>query len=384
MILFNQPNRGTYWRAYHFAYNLNKRGHNVTVLITSANQRIKHHSYNINGIEFIESPDLLPGMLRSGWDPYNLLFRMKWIRDRKFDIIHSFESRPVVIYPALLGKSNGSTLIMDWCDFFGKGGSVEERTNSLIRMILRPIETYYENKFRNKACGTVVINSFLRQKAIDLGVPPDKIIKIYNGCDTSRDPIEKTMARYKKNLPLGVPIIGYLGNIYPMDFVFMLKATKKVLLRNSKIIILIIGNSNWKTQNQLIDTSPFIYTGAISIDDIHTYLSACDIFWLPLVNNYTNMGRFPMKINDYMTAGRPTVATRVGEIGNYVSENKLGIDTDVDIDDFINKTIELLDDPYRQDHLGASARYAAENQCNWSEVTNQLANFYKYTNNHSK
>ena len=106
------------------------------------------------------------------------------VRERPFDLIHAFENRPVVLGPMLyLQQTRRLPLVIDWCDWFGKGGSVEERPDSLAKTVLRPVETFFEERFRHRADGTTVINSVLRQKAIELGVAADSILLLPNGAE---------------------------------------------------------------------------------------------------------------------------------------------------------------------------------------------------------
>ena len=185
MICFGLTGKGTYWRALELARGLAHSGHSVTVMSTSRDQRRRFTTTTDRqaNVSLVETPDWMRGPLRSGWDPYNVWVRMRWGRGRQFDLIHAFESRPTVIYPALAWQRRGAKLVMDWCDWFGAGGSVEERFNPLVRTILRPVETYFEEHFRARAQGTTVINSVLYQRARDLGVPERTIFFLPNGSD---------------------------------------------------------------------------------------------------------------------------------------------------------------------------------------------------------
>ena len=49
------------------------------------------------GLRMVETPDLLFGMGRSGWDPWDTLNRMDYIRRGEWDIVHGFDSRPAVV-----------------------------------------------------------------------------------------------------------------------------------------------------------------------------------------------------------------------------------------------------------------------------------------------
>ena len=144
-ILFlssNMPWRGggTFYRAYGFARHLVKRGHEVTLMVTSLDSRKQFIDEIHEGVRVVQSPGWLTGKMRSGWDLYEVRRCRQWLNGRTFDLIHGFESRPVVIYPALYAQEqNQAALILDWCDWLGKGGFIEEQP-AYIRLPLRPIE----------------------------------------------------------------------------------------------------------------------------------------------------------------------------------------------------------------------------------------------------
>ncbi|MGH2521892.1 MAG: hypothetical protein ACRDH2_05250, partial [Anaerolineales bacterium] len=100
LIVFNQTGKGTYWRALHFGRRLAQRGHCVTLMAMSQNARLWISQQEADGVRVIETPDLLPGSLRSGWDAWDALCRVLWLRGRAFDLVHAFEARPVVLLPA--------------------------------------------------------------------------------------------------------------------------------------------------------------------------------------------------------------------------------------------------------------------------------------------
>jgi len=179
MLVFNAVGKGTYWRAFHLARHLVLRGHQVTLMAMSKRRRLSLSVRVDEGVTIVESPDLLWGPLRSGWDLWEASRRIQWLRGHRFDLVHAFEARPTVLLPALYMQDRQKTpLVMDWCDWFGRGGSVEERPNRLVRTLLRPVETFFEEHFRTRAAGTTVICTTLYQKAVELGVPPETMFAI--------------------------------------------------------------------------------------------------------------------------------------------------------------------------------------------------------------
>src|SRR5687767_10639385 len=165
---------GTFYRAYQIARYLVRRGHAVTLLTISAARRWGFDREEGEGVEIIHAPDLLWGIGRTGWDPWDTLNRVAYLRGQRWDIIHAWDSRPAVILPALYARRQSRTangkLVVDWCDWWGRGGTQAERSGKAAKLLYAPVETYFEEAFRTRADGSTVISGALYKRALGLGV----------------------------------------------------------------------------------------------------------------------------------------------------------------------------------------------------------------------
>ncbi|MDJ0753740.1 MAG: glycosyltransferase [Ardenticatenaceae bacterium] len=382
LVNFNIPwqGGGTFYRALGFGRALVELGHRVTLLATSVDNSYTFEKYEDQGVRVVLSPSILKGKLRTGWDLYEAIRRYRWIMQQEtFDLIHAFESRPTVILPVLgVIRKRYSPLVMDWCDLFGSGGAVEERPG-YIRFFLRPIETFFERNFRTRAQGTTVINEFLRQQALALGVPAEQILRLPNGVDlASIAPVDKLEARRRLNYALNGSLIGYLGNSYPGDAKLMFAAFKKILAHDPSVKLLLIGKNKIAPQIQAGLEDNIIESGFVPEDEIKWYLGACDILWLLQRDTVTNRGRFSMKVTDYMAAGRPTIGTGVGDVGQlFDAPNSIGQMVSEHPEEIAQMTVDLLQNPNEQIKYGKFARLKAEETFSWSKITHQLMKFYE-------
>jgi glycosyltransferase involved in cell wall biosynthesis len=376
MLVLNQTGKGTYWRAYHFGRCLALRGHNVTLLATSRRRRAGFVVRKQDGITIVETPDLLFGSLRSGWDPWNTYSRNRWLKGKPFDLVHAFEARPTVLFPALSVKRQcGATLVMDWADWFGRGGSVEERPSPLVRGVLSPVETFFEEHFRTRADGTTVINTLLRQRVISLGVKPASILLIRNGCDVSFQPLDTPTARQLLGLPLEPLFIGYVGNAFIRDAQFMAHAFNEVHKREPRSRLLLV-DFNRSIEQWIEDPRAVLRIEEVRQSEFYPYLCSCDLCWLPLEDSPANRGRWPLKLNIYMTAGRPVLATSTGDLGEVIPRYQLGEVVPPHVRAFSDMTLALLENKARRISLGAAARQAAEGPFNWETLAAELDSFY--------
>ncbi len=381
MLVFNLPVHGTYWRAYYIARELCRRGHRVTLIATAPHARRRFCvTYEIDGrLALVEAPDLLRGSLRSGWDLWASLLRTLWLRSFEVDLVHAFECRPSVIFPALSTHAyRNIPLVIDWSDWFGQGGSVEERTNPLQRVLLRPVETFFETFFRPFADATTVINQVLCQHALDLGVPAATITLVPNGCNTPGWQLEKQhAARAALNLPLEIPLIGYVGAIFKRDAHLMARAFDALYARRPDARLLIIGYCNVAVEQLVRDPGAVIRTGPLDTATLRRYLRACTLGWLPLSDSGANRGRWPLKMNTYMEAGLPFVTTDIGDLGIFVHRYPAGVAVPPDPAAVAEQTIALLEDADRLARLGMTGRHLAETELSWARIADIVEEVYR-------
>jgi glycosyltransferase involved in cell wall biosynthesis len=380
MLLFGPVGKGTYWRALHLARSLSARGHTFTLLATARGRRLGFRARpdQLPAVTIVEAPDIIGGPLRYGWDPWNALARLAWIRRRHFDLVHGFESRPTVILPALCAqRRRGIPLVLDWCDWFGRGGSVEERPNRLVRALFRPLETVFEEHFRADADGTTVINTTLYRRAIQLGVAPDRILRLPNGCDVEGlRPIPKAEARRALGWASDLPVIGYVGAIFQRDAVLMARAFDRIRQTEHKAELLLAGYCNVAVEELVQAPAAVRRTGHLTYEQINLHLAACDVCWLPLCDSGANRGRYPLKVNDYMAIGRPVVATAVGDVADLIRRGGFGLLATDQPGALAEKVLTLLHDPAQREIMGRRARRLAETEMTWDQMSHHLERFY--------
>ena len=184
LIIHNQVSTGPYFKIRQMAQALARQGIQVTLLCTSPKNKFRFTERLDEKVQVVESPDLLFGTLRQGMDLWNSIRRIIYLRHKKFDLIHAIDCRPVVILPALwMKKVKKIPLVLSWWDWFGRGGTAEERSGKLYAKTLGLVETFFEEYFRKYADRATVITTALQQRLISLNYPPEKIEIHRVGCD---------------------------------------------------------------------------------------------------------------------------------------------------------------------------------------------------------
>ena len=381
MLNHNVKWRGTFFRAFHFSRCLVRRGHTVTLLTISPGNRFRFRSETLDGVEILESPDLLVGRGRTGWDPYDTFQRLRYVSSREsFDLVHGFDCRPAVVLPALAAKRlKRIPFLSDWADWWGRGGIIQER-GRLLRWTMGPVETFFEEHFRPYANGITVTSRALQDRAVALGISRNKVRYIPSGADVETiRPLPKKPSRKKLGLPETAKIIGYVGFIN-YDIECMIRALPRIRDRFPDVILLLVGQRypiTRKLCNQYNLTNTVREVGIVPFEELSLYLACADVLLLPFTDKICNIGRGPIKLGDYMAAGRPIVTQPVGDLRTvFQEEDPIGLLVGDSPEAFAGGVCELLSEPEKAEQYGRNARRLAQEKYSWQRAAGSLEAFY--------
>jgi glycosyltransferase involved in cell wall biosynthesis len=369
---------GTFFRAYHFGQHLARRGHKITLLTISPHLRRGFRVKTDNGVRLVETPDLLWGRARSGWDWWGTLNRIRYISRQSYDLVHAFDSRPEVILPGLFcRKHHKSKLVLDWADWWGRGGQTIERDGRLINLLIAPVETFFEEAFRSGADGNTVISKALYRRALSLKVKPESLLHLIQGSDIEKiQPIEHARARELLGLPFDVPLIGHLGVLQPKDAEFLFSVLNLLRQAEPNARLVLIGRHRCNLAKYKRENEGWLETGPLTHEKMVLYLAASDILLLPLADTLANRARWPSRVNDYLAAGRPVVATAVSDVADILLAEGAGMVTQPQAEDFLDGILTLLRNKDLSLLYGKKGRTLVETKLSWRHITEGLENYY--------
>jgi glycosyltransferase involved in cell wall biosynthesis len=333
------------------------------------------------GVRIIEAPDLLWGRGRTGWDLWNVVNRIARLRGEHYDLVHGYESRPVVALPALyLQRTRGIPTILGWADWYGRGGTAHER-GRLIAGPMAPIETFCEEYFHPLADGCVAMGEPLVERALSVGIPRERILNLLHGCDPEgMSLIEVQEARRNlPELPQEGAVLGYLGVLRPRSAELLFHAfevIKSKVSRPCKLIL--IGNHKLRLSDYLPEDleDDIIETGWLSYEKLNLYLAASDVLLLPFPDTVATNNIWPSKFNDYLAAGRPTVGTDMRVLKPIFEKYEVGVLTEPDSAGLAEGCLRLLEDELLHRRMGDNARRLAEGDLSWTNLVDRLETFY--------
>jgi glycosyltransferase involved in cell wall biosynthesis len=365
------------------AKHLVQRGHKVSLMLTSDHGKIGVVKTEWDGVQIIECPDLLWGRLRSGWDPWGLINRMTFLSHDKdqYDLVHCFETRPATIYPALYYcHRHKIPFVTDWNDWWGRGGIIDELRPKWYRILFGAIETYYEEAFRKYAAGVTVISSALELRAKAFGIPAERICKIPGGAFPDFFQARpKEICRKRLSLPLSTPIVGYSSMDAHYDLDILIRALVIVAKRYPSVKFLITGKLTKSIINLAMSCgieSNLYLTGLLPYEEVPWYLGCANLFVLPFPDKIYNMGRWPNKVCDYMSLGRPIISNPVGDVKILLESHEIGLLANYDPVDFAEKIIYIIAHPEIEEKLGMNARNVAITIYDWKILIRKLEEFY--------
>jgi len=377
MLVHNTIGRGTFDRAHSIGRHLVKRGHNVT-LFAGASARAAARCHLMDGVEVIEGFDPFSARGReSGLSPFELFHRFRGLRSRRWDLIHCFDHRPAVSLPGLIfARSRGTPCIFDWADLWGKEGIAGERP-FLARMGLGTFDDVMENEVRRRADGLTVISTALRARAQQRFRAPAHLLQVGANSDLIR-PLSKKETRQRLGLPLDVSIAVHTG-LAPYDMPYLGQAFVELARRNPKAFLVMSGRRFPDLEN-IVESAGFskryVHLGLLDRSSLTAAMACADVLLIPFTNRSVNRFRHPNKFGDYISAGRPIVTNRTGDLGHIIAEEKIGLTVDDTPEAFAEAVNQLFEDPDLADQMGRRGREVAETKLDWSFLTADLDRFY--------
>ena len=369
----NYRHDGTYYRAFPMAERLARRGHQVTLITVSRDQRWRAMESEINGVRIIETPNWGQDCSGNGYGPLDNGLRLIHALANRYDIVHMFDHKPNASFAGFPGRLRGARLVSDWVDWWGGPGGINDVAKRRLPAIGR-FEVWWEERSKRWADGVLTISTVLRERAIALGCAPERTLYLPTGAPTERiRPVPLATARRELGIPLERRMAGFIG-WGQSDLELVMAAMQQL----PDLWLMVVGRPSERlneTARAFGVTGRLWQTGFVPDERVSVYLGCADCMVLPLADSAANRGRLPNKLLDYMAAGRPTVANPVGDVKTIMEEHRIGLL--VGRDEFGRGLHRLFTEPVLRDELGNNARHVAETVFDWEHLIDRLEAFYE-------
>jgi teichuronic acid biosynthesis glycosyltransferase TuaH len=182
-----------------------------------------------------------------------------------------------------------------------------------------------------------------------------------------------------KNLPRpaelpddGRRVIGYVGNIclrQDYDLIY------KIATTYHDHVLLMVGPRNDKSYHHydFSKLSNVIFTGPKKLEALPQYLAYMDVAILPFLVNDLTKSIYPLKLNEYLAAGKPVVSTNFSSDVQSFSEVVYISSSHAEFIDNIRKGIDDDSDVLRKKRIEAADKNSWENRVEdfWKLVNQQ-------------
>lgn len=369
-------------RIFPLATNLANDGNYVTILTTNPNFSIFSRKLNIENVNIILSPEIIPSRIsRMGFGFLSMLYKIFFILVHPFDIVHSDSGhRPLSGIPCRLHKKiHNSVYVAEWYDWFGKGGLYDHK-NKIFKFFLGRYELKYEIKDKVIADGIVVLSEIMKERALKIK-SRNRIIKIHGGADVLSIPFiqNNNHIKTKYNLNEDSLTFGYISSIsYNLnEFLPIINAIDR-FKDSVEFKILVFGKANGLA-NRIPKTLAkyFVFFGWIDFRNDYEKLQCVDVFLLFKEETLGTKAGWPNCLGDYLACGRPVFTHPVGEVIPFAIKYPYAfIKTSLDIDDIYSKIEYIINNIDILLHIRKDIRKLAENNVSWKSKSDMLHDFY--------
>lgn len=220
----------------------------------------------------------------------------------------------------------------------------------------------------------VTVTERIRERLLQLGKLREECVTVIrNGADLQLFAVN---ADDGVMIPGVSPTLIFTGNLAPYQGIdLMLQAFRKVLDRRSDVRLKIVTDSSFARYDAL--ARDLGIRGAIDVvqapfDQVPAQLARATV----AVNPRTGCDGIPVKLLNYMAAGKPVVSFAGSAPGLRHRETGWLV-TDGDVDAFAEGALTLLSDVQLAKSLGSNARSFVEHQHNWERSAEMLVGIFR-------
>jgi glycosyltransferase involved in cell wall biosynthesis len=256
--------------------------------------------------------------------------------------------------------------------------SIEQETYETFT--LRNTAARMEAEVFQSAAMVIVVSQWLKDWVVSRGVDASKVHIVPNAVADRlfRAPVSGEAVRNRYQLA-GKRVIGYVGSFQPWhDLGSLLRVFGELHAKDADLRLLLVGDGARREETRgnarrLGLDGAVVFTGAVPHDAIPSLLGAMDVAVAP----YGRQQDFyfsPLKLFEYMAAGRAVVAAALGQMGEVVEHARSGwLYPPGDREGLAQGLATLLYTPGLAAALGSAARQKVLHHHTWQATAARIA-----------
>ncbi len=303
--------------------------------------------------------------------PYNEL--VDFIQAEKFDIVHTNLIRTDIIGRFAAKKANVPVIVTTehGIHTWGVRG----------KLVAAIVKRLYLHTGKYTDC-IIAVSDYVREVLLKEGVPPEKVIRIYNGVDLERFvPVsleeKKEFFKYLSEREIN-HLIGGVGHLITLKgHSYFIQAIPKILQKHPNSLFVFVGEGPLQQQliaevSQLGLTEHVRFLGRLSAITPRV-IAALDVLVQPSLTE-----SFGLVVAEALACGVPVVATDVGGLPEIVQEGVNGFMVEPRNPDAIaEKVIWLLDHKEEARQMGERGREICRQKFDINSTVQQYYELYK-------
>ena len=248
------------------------------------------------------------------------------------------------------------------------------------RFVLLETADRVEAEILRGAGAVIAVSSVVGDWVLSRGAGRERLHVIPNAI--SRDRFERpgNGAAIRARFGLGDrPVIGFVGTFqHWQDTACLVRAFARVHAARPDTHLLLVGRGLLQDDLKAAVRAAALekavtFAGSAPHGEIPDYLAAMDVAVAPYPRWKGDFHGSPMKIFEYMAAGRPIVAAALGQVGDIVKDGVTGLLYEPGDEDGMMGALErMLADPAAAAALGRAARVKAMRDHSWDAVATRV------------
>jgi glycosyltransferase involved in cell wall biosynthesis len=231
------------------------------------------------------------------------------------------------------------------------------------------------------ASHVVTVSEHLRRRTIERwGVDPARVTTVTNGAHVEEFVHLTDSQDVRKRYHLGsAPVIMFVGNFKPWHGLeLLIEGFQRVALTNSTAKLVLVGDGSLRSEIEenvkaLGLETRVIFTGKVPHDEVAGLLGIAQIAVMTHPPSQAAMSGTPMKLLEYMAAGKAIIAPCLPNIESILSQHRTGyLVPPGDAEALACAILELLCDERMRVKIGNAAQQRALNSHSWGRVAADL------------
>ena len=320
--------------------------------------------------------DVVPLDLRKRVNVKNIKRLSEIVRERKINIVHSQGGRADFYARIAVRRLKPKVKVVNTVAMPVKGYDVGALRKGVYRFF-DWLSERYADRF-------IVVSEVLRETLLSsYKIPPDKVIKIYNGIELNEYRpngkgvrSQKSEVRSEFGLSKDAPVIGTIGRmVWQKGFEYLVECIPEIVRTYLDTKILIVGDGPLRERLEALSKElgvrdNVIFTGFRS--DIKELLSAVDLLVIPSL-----LEGFPMVTLETMAMAKPIIATNIDGITEQITDGVDGILVPPKNPSALAKAvIRVLNDKETARNMGLAARKKVEQEFSVGKMVAETEKVY--------